>query len=160
MTPTHYLVLKHSIEIAAPPERIWEFFANLDKNYTLWHPEDHITFKWTEGEPLEEGSRCYAEQYVRGKVTKYNSILTEIIPNRKIVFKFRFPISLVSPKIDWIIEPRGATSLFTAITYMRAGKIWSKIFKKGMKELIEEHDKHVGEEGINLKTLLEKNNDK
>ncbi|MFC1786805.1 SRPBCC family protein [Halobacteriota archaeon] len=148
--------LKHSIEINTTPKKIWEFFYNIEKNYTKWHPEDHILFKWTKGRPQEEGSTFYAEQYVMGELKKYKGTIVEIVPNKKIVSKFSFPISLISPKIEWLIEPKGSNSVFTAITYMRAGSLLSKIFKKGMKTLIEAHDKHVGEEGENLKKILEK----
>ena len=147
--------LRHSIEIETTPEKIWEFFVNLDKNYTIWHPEDHVLFKWTKGEPLKEGTTFYAKQYVKGKLTKYKGICAEIIPNRKIVFKFAFPISLVSPKVEWQIEPKGSSCIFTAITYMRFGKFFQKMFKKHIKDNIKLHDKHVGAEGTNLKKILE-----
>lgn len=152
------LVLKDSIEIKARPEKIWGFFANLEKNYTTWHPKDHVLFKWTKGKPMEVGSKIYAEQYVRGKITKYKGIVAEAVPNRKIVFRWSFPISLVSPKIEWLIEKKGPNSVFTAITYMRCGKLFQKLFKKGTKDLIAAHDKHVEVEGKNLKKILEKGN--
>lgn len=150
------LLLKHSIDINTTPEKIWEFFKNLEKNYTTWHPKDHIVFKWIKGNPLEEGSTCYAEQYVMGKPTKYKATLSEVIPNRKIVLKWSYPVSLLSPKVEWLIEPKGNKTTFTAITHMRAGYLFSKLFKKGMKNVITVHDKHVAEEGETLKKLLEK----
>jgi uncharacterized protein YndB with AHSA1/START domain len=149
------LLLRHSVDINTTPEKIWEFFKKLDTNYTIWHPKDHIVFKWTEGSPLEQGSRCYAEQYVNGKVTKYNAVLSEIIPNRKIVFKWSYPVSIVSPKVEWILEPIGNKTRFTAITHFRAGHLFKSVFKKGMEKLIHEHDKHVAFEGENLKKLME-----
>jgi hypothetical protein len=76
------LILKHSIEIETTPERIWDFFLDIEQNYTTWHPTDHIVFKWTKGNPLEKGSLCYAEQYVMGRVTTYNTVCEEIILNR------------------------------------------------------------------------------
>jgi len=36
-----------------------------------------------------------------------------------------------------------------------AGHLYKKLFKKGMKNLIKEHDRHVAEEGENLKKILE-----
>lgn len=147
--------LKHSIEIETTPEKIWEFFVNLDKNYTTWHPEDHILFKWTEGEPLKEGTAFYAKQYVKGKITKFKGSCVEIVPNRKIVFKFAFPISLVSPKVEWQIEPIGSNCIFTAISYMKFGRLFLTLFKKHMKDSIELHDRHVGAEGENLKKIME-----
>ena len=149
------LELSHTIEINTTPDTIWNFFKNLDTNYTTWHPKDHITFKWTSEKKLENGSTCYAEQYVNGKPTKYKATLTNIIPNRKIAFKWSYPISLISPKVEWLIEPTNSHTTFTAITHMRAGHLFKKLFKKGMEKLIEEHNRHVGEEGENLKKLLE-----
>ena len=149
------LLLSHSIEIKTSPEKIWDFFKNIEQNYTTWHSDDHVKFHWTKGKSLNEGSTIYSEQYVMGKITKYKGMVAEIIPNRKITFKFIYPVSLISPKIEWLIEPKGSNTVFTAITYMRAGHLYKKLFKKGMKNIIEAHDKHVAEEGENLKKILE-----
>ena len=148
------LELSHSIEIKTTPEKIWNFLKN-PENYTIWHPQDHIKVIWTEGKPFEIGSKFYSEQRVFGKVQKYNAKIQEIIPNRKIVFTFKFPVSLISPEIEWRIDPKGSNTVFTAISYLRAGYLLKKVFKKGMNKLIEEHNRHVGEEGENLKKLLE-----
>jgi hypothetical protein len=150
------LLLKDSIEIHTTPEKIWEFFVNLDKNYTTWHPQDHILFEWVEGNPLEQGSKFYAEQRVAGKPTQYNGIISEIVPYRKIVIQFAFPISLVSPKIVWLIEPKNSTTVFSAITYMRFGKLFSLFVRKHMETMIETHNKHTWAEAENLKKIMEK----
>ena len=151
-------VLKDAIDIRTSPEKIWEFFTNLEQNYKIWHPEDHVLFKWTKGEPLQEGSTFYAEQYVMGRKKKYRGTCTEIVQNRKIVYEFSFPVSLISPKIEWQIEPKGSYSVFTAITYMRFWRLFRVLFKKGMEKLGKVHEKHVGAEGENLKKILEKEN--
>ncbi len=158
MTLFKQSVIKDAIEIKTSPEKIWEFFTNLEQNYRKWHPEDHVLFRWTKGKPLQEKSTFYAEQYVMGKVKKYKGICAEIVPNRKIVFKFYFPISLVSPRVEWRIEPKGQNSVFTAITYMRFWRLFRVLFKKGMEKLRRVHDKHVGAEGENLKNILEGEN--
>ena len=93
------MILKDSIEIKTTPDRIWAFFANLEKNYKSWHPEDHVIFKWTKGNPMESGSSWYAEEVVHGKVFKLKGTIGEVIPNRKIVFKYSFPISLAAPRM-------------------------------------------------------------
>ena len=148
------LELSHSIEIKTTHEKIWNFLRNPD-NYTTWHPKDHIKMMWTEGKPFELGSKFYSEQLVFGKVQKYNGQIIELIPNRKVVFRFKFPVSLISPKIEWHTETKGENTVFTAISYIRAGHLYKKLFKKGMKNLITEHNRHVGEEGENLKKILE-----
>ena len=124
------LILKHSIEINTTPEKIWEFFVNLDKNYTTWHPEDHIVFRWTAGKPLEVGARFYSEQYAMGEIHTFKGYVSRIIPNREIEMRFAFPISIVTPRIEWLLEPEGSNTIFTAITYYRLGKLCQKLLKK------------------------------
>ena len=148
------LELSHSVEIKTTHEKIWNFLRNPD-NYTIWHPQDHIRMMWTDGKPFEVESKFYSEQLIFGKVQKYNGQIKEIIPNRKVIFTFKFPMSLISPKIVWYTETKGENTVFTAISYFRAGNLYKKIFKKGMKNLITEHNRHVGEEGENLKKILE-----
>jgi uncharacterized protein YndB with AHSA1/START domain len=156
------LVLTESIEIKTTPGKIWEFFTNLEKNYKTWHPEDHVIFQWTKGKPMEAGSNFYAEEYVLGKIKKFKGTISEVVPYRKIVFRYSFPLSLVSPGFEWQIEPKGSSSVFTAISYVRAERIMRTLVKyseyKGMETLIEVGKKHVKEEGENLKKILEKKN--
>ena len=149
------LILTDSIEIKTTPEKIWEFFTNLEKNYKAWHPKEHIVFKWTKGKPMESGSSWYGEEVVRGKVFKLKGTIGEVIPNKKIVFKYSFPISFVAPWFEWSIEPKGSISVFTARSYLRAGEFYLKYFKKEMEFKLEIHYQHVKEEGENLKKILE-----
>ena len=153
------LVLKDAIEIKTTPEKIWEFFYNLEQNYKTWHPEDHIIFQWTKGKPMEVGSNFYAEEFVMGKIKKFKGTIDEIIPNRKIVFKYSFPLFLVSPGFEWQIEPKGSNSVFTSISIVRCEKFMRKLLKyseyKGIETLIKVGKKHVKEQGENLKKILE-----
>jgi len=150
------LILKDSVEIKTTPEKIWDFFTNLEKNYRSWHPKDHILFEWTSGKPMETGSRWYGEELVMGRLFKLKGIIGEVIPNRKIVFKYSFPVSLLSPWFEWLIEPRGPNSVFTTRSYLRAGNFFRKIARKEMETKILMHNKHTREEGENLKKILEK----
>ncbi len=150
-------VMEDSTEIKTTPEKIWEFFINLDKNYKSWHPEDHIVFKWIKGKPMTTGSHYYGEEYMNERIKKFKGTIGEVIPNRKIVFNFTFPVTLVSPYFEWRIEPKGSNSVFTAITIIRCEKFYRKIMgKKGWDKLIATGKKHVKEEGENLKKILEK----
>ena len=158
MTLFKQLVLENSVEIKTSPEKIWEFFTNLEQNYPIWHPKDHILFRWVEGEPMRRGSHFYAEQYAMGKITKYKGIIGEVIPNRKIVFTLSFPLSLLSPKFEWRIDPKDKSSIFTDITYLNFVTLLRIFNKKGLENLIEVHEKHTGEERNNLKIILEKKN--
>jgi hypothetical protein len=149
------LILSDSIEIDTTPEKIWDFFANLEKNYKAWHPQDHILFKWTKGKPMEPGSKWYGEEVVRGKVFRLKGTIGAVIPCRKIMFKYSFPVSLAAPGFEWSIDPNGTRSVFTARSFLRAGDLFYKLSRKEMEEKIDLHNRHVKEEGENLKKILE-----
>jgi uncharacterized protein YndB with AHSA1/START domain len=148
-------ILKHSIEIKAPSEKIWDFFYNIEHNYKSWHPKDHILFKWTKGNPLEMGSTFYSEQKMGDEVEKLKGSCTEIIPNEKIVLKFDFPTSFMCPKIEWLIESNGKSSIFTALTYYKFGRLFLKFSKDKVDYILETSNKHMQEEGKNLKRIVE-----
>jgi len=150
------LELKDSIEIKTTPEKIWDFLINLEKNYKSLHPEDHILFKWTKGKPMELGSQFYGEEVMGGKVVKIKGFICEVVPNRKSVLKYSFPVSLVIAKGEMLIEPKGSSSVFTSISYLRAGNLSYKLSKKHMQKHVDIHKKHVREEVENLKAILEK----
>ena len=88
------IVLKDTVEINTTPDKIWEFWANVNKNYKAWHPEDHILFRWTEGRPMEEGSKIYAEETVGGKLLKLKVTCVDVAPSRKFTLKLPFSSSL------------------------------------------------------------------
>ncbi len=147
-------ILTDSIEIKAAPEEIWDFFKNLEKNYIDWHPDDHKKFVW-DGKPMQTGSKWYGEEMIHGHLFKLNGRIGEVIPFRKIVFKYSFPLSIVSPKFEWIITPTKTGSVFTANGYLNAGKLFSILGKKEMEWKIKATKKHTKEEGENLKKLIE-----
>lgn len=69
--------LKDSIEIKATPEKVFEWLVQRLKDkesYQAWHP-DHVDIRWIKGEPLQEGSILYAEEYLHGDL--HRLILTE-----------------------------------------------------------------------------------
>jgi uncharacterized protein YndB with AHSA1/START domain len=159
------LVLKDSIEIKTSPEKVWDFFYNLEKNYRKWHLKDHVLFKWTKGKPMETGSEWYGEEYLGGELKKAKGTIGEVVPYRKIVFEYAFPLSIASPGFEWLIEPKGSNSVFTAVSYIRAERIMRKLVTvfhhhdyKNMETLIAVGKKHVKEEGENLKKILESEN--
>ena len=145
------IVLKDTVEINTTPEKIWDFWANMDKNYKAWHPEDHILFRWTKGRPMEEGSTIYAEEVVGGQLLKGKVTCVGVVPNRKFALKLPFPRSLFC-KYEYLIEPRGENTAFTAYTYLK----YPGFAQKRIDSVIEVGEKHVREEGGNLKRILER----
>ncbi len=149
-------VLTDVVEINSPPEDIWNFFINLEKNYIDWHPEDHKMFKWI-GKPMESGTKWYAEEMVHGHLFKLKGTIGKVIPFNKIVFKYSFPISLVSPRFEWIVEDLNSTTSFTARSYLNAGGLFYKLAKKEMDWKMDATKKHTKQEGENLKKIMEGN---
>ncbi len=149
------LEMKESIEIKTTPEVIWDFFTHLEENYKSWHPEDHINFKWTGGNPMETGARWYGEEILQGELKKLRGKIGEVIPCRKIVFLYAFPLSLVSPGFEWYIEPKGPSSVFTMIGSIRWFEFYRLIARNHVDTGVEAGKKHIKEEGENLKRILE-----
>jgi hypothetical protein len=145
------IVSKDTVEINTTPEKIWGFWVNMDKNYKALHPEDHILFRWTRGRPMEEGSIIYAEETVGGKLIKGKATCVDVVPNRKFGLRPPFPKSLFL-KYEYLIEPRGANTSFTAYTYLK----YPGFARKRIQSAIEVGSKHIREEGENLKMILER----
>jgi hypothetical protein len=144
------ITLKDSIEIKTTPEKIFEWFRNLDKHYRSWHP-DHV--KWVnETGGLNEGDIVYYEEYIHGKLHKIRSKITKAEENKRIQFKNLFPMSILSPKGSFIIDSRGESCIFTATLSIRFGWLLSKLAKSRLGA----GKKHIKEEGENLKRLLER----
>ncbi len=143
-------ILEDTVEIKTTPEKIWEFWANMDKNYKAWHPQDHILFQWTKGQPMEEGSKVYAEETVGGKLLKLKVTCVDVVPYKKFSLRLPFP-DLLFASYKYVIEPRGDKTAFTAFTYLR----YPGFTRKRIAAVIEVGKKHVKEEGENSKKILE-----
>jgi hypothetical protein len=150
------MILLHEFDIKTSTQKIWDFLINIGKNYTVWHPTDHIVFRWTKGEPFVRGSKFYAEQYMIGEKVKYTGRITEGIPGEKITMKFSFPLSLITEKIEMIIEDHGSFSRFKHVTYMKFRFLSRTIFKKQNIKMLNDMDIHIKTEGGNMKSILEK----
>ena len=152
------LILKHSIEIRTTPEKIFEFLSTLidDKSYRSWHPDDHVALRWLKGSPWEEGSVIHAEEYIDGKLHKLRFIITRVVPNREIEY---IPVSRFrrryAPKYTFSVEPKDASCVFTAAVYVRVPLLPRLLAKKRVERGFSSVQKHMKEEGENLKRILE-----
>lgn len=144
-------VLTDSVEIIAPVEKVWEFFDHLDVNYKSWHEDSHVTCRWLKGRPHEEGSIAYFEEILDGKLSKIKAITIKVIKYRLVETKSPFPVSLIHTKGTYIFEPKGNSSVFTAINHFRI----PSLFNKKLLSLVDATEKHMKEEGENLKKIIE-----
>ena len=78
------ICLTNSIEIRRIPEKILGFFYSLVDyaSYRAWHPDDHVTMRWTKGSPWQEGSVIYAAEYIDRELHKLTFIVTKVVPDR------------------------------------------------------------------------------
>lgn len=150
--------LSDSIEVKAAPEEVFEWLVQRmrDKeSYQAWHP-DHVDIRWIKGEPLREGSILYAEEYLHGDLHKLKFRITRIVPGTLIEYRSLFPLSLLAPGNKFLIEPKDENScVFTASGSLRMPRWLFKKMHKKHEHKIEATERHMKEEGENLKKALE-----
>ena len=152
------IYIKDSVEIKTTPEKAFDFLVHLvdDESYRAWHPDDHVALRWIKGQPWEEGSVLYAEEYIHGKLHKLKFLITKVVPNREIEF-MPLPqlLRIYFPKNTFAIEPKGDTCVFTATGCLRVGRIVKILAKNKLEVGLASVKKHMKEEGENLKRILE-----
>jgi uncharacterized C2H2 Zn-finger protein len=151
----HYIV-ESITEIRTTPDKIWGFFYDLEDNYTRWHPECHNYWRWIKGTPLELGSKMDSEETIGGHKSRVRATVVTSVENRKVALKPVFPISFMCPKLEWVFEPKGDYTLFVARTHYKFGRIFLALQKKTVDEIISLTQKHMDEEGDNLKRILDR----
>jgi len=148
------IILKDTVEIKAPPEQIFKFFVHFKENFPAWHP-DHVECRYLTPGPLREDSVIYIEEYLHEKLHKLKLRITKIEPNSRIEYK-----TFMGTTGVFIVEPRGAETLFTAEMHVGTkiplvGELIDRIMRIFLSRQLEGINRHIAEEGQNLKRLLE-----
>jgi hypothetical protein len=152
------IVLTDSVEIGVAPEKVFDFFLQIvdDASYRAWHPADHVAFRWIKGNPWDEGSVAYAQEYLHGKLHKLKFRVSKVVPNREVVYT---PVSrllrIFFPENRFEIEHSGDGCIFTAKGHFRFGQIAKALAKRKLEVGLLSVRKHMKEEGENLKRILE-----
>jgi hypothetical protein len=138
--------------IAAPAERCWAFFEDMETNYTRWHP-DHRLFEWREGRGLAVGNVYHFEEVIAGKFLRKTTRITEVIPNRYFAFAMTNPVfRFFLPHLSFGFEPNEAGFVFRAELRLHGiGPLGRRLNKREFDAV----EVHMAEEGRNLKALLE-----
>jgi hypothetical protein len=155
------IVLTDSVEIAVPPEKVFEFLVGIvdDASYRAWHPDDHEAFRWIRGAPWEEGSVAYAEEYLHGRLHKLKFRVEKVVPHREIVYAPPSRIlRIFFPENRFEIRPSERGCIFTARGHFRFGRIAKALAKRKLEIGISSVRQHMKEEGENLKRILEGRN--
>ena len=102
--------IQRSIEIAAPPEKIWPFLVEPDKIlkwFTLLRK-----FEYTSEQRSGVGTPFYYEEKSGGQLMKLNYVVTEWVENEKLAFSVTSG-SLKKDDQVWSIEALPSGSRFT-----------------------------------------------
>ena len=151
--------LRDVIDIDAPVQRVYECLVQSLQNieaYKAWHPE-HESIEWLRGEPMENGLIVHIEEYLNGVLTGLTFRFVEVVPNRLIRYRVRFPLSMSAPENRFEFEAIGqGRCRFTAYGRIRM-PMW--LFLKShpahagkLKGTI----RHMKEEGESLKRMAER----
>lgn len=150
------MILKEQTFIKTTPEQIFNFFEEMDRHYTEWHP-DHVSFKWTKGRGLKPGVEFHFEEYIGGKLMKKTVRFTKIEPGRYIEFVPTWWLMRVfMPRLSFEIERQDNGCLFIAKIPIRTGPLGAWLNRREFSAV----KKHMAEEGENIKRLLEQNEKK
>ena len=103
--------------------------------------------RYLKGSPLKEDSIIYCEEYLHGKLHRFKFEIAKVEPNSRIDFK-----SGVGIAGAFMVEPRGANSLFTAEIYMGTkapllGKLLDRLMWVFLGSRLEAGRQHMKEEG-------------
>jgi uncharacterized protein YndB with AHSA1/START domain len=123
-----------SIEIAAPPEKIWPFLVEPDK-ILKWC----ITFKkfeYTSEQQIEAGTTFYLEEKAGGPFMKLNFIITELVKNERVAFNMTSGNFIKGYNQSWTVHNTPVGSRFTfmeevKLPYGIIGKIMEFFGKRG-----------------------------
>ena len=145
------MILEAETHIQADSEEVFSFFEEMEDNYERWHSE-HITFRWVEGEPLQEGSQSYFEEEIGGELLKKTVVYASVEPHRRIELR---PTSrlmrLFLPFIIFSFESEDDGCRFTQRIKIRTGPIGKRLNRDQFAAVYQ----HMYEEGENLKRIME-----
>jgi uncharacterized protein YndB with AHSA1/START domain len=103
--------IEKSIEIAAPPDRIWPFFIEPEK--VLQWSITFIKFQYAGDQQSGIGTPLYIEEKAGGPLMKINFEVTEWKENERLAFKMTSGAPLKSYEQIWTLSPIESGSKFT-----------------------------------------------
>ena len=140
-----------SIEVTAPPERIWPLLVEPD-NVLKWYPTLR-RFQYEEAGQRGAGARVYAEEKASGMVLKLHFVISDWVENRALSLHLASGSGVRAYDQRWTVEPLPAGSRFTFEEHVELpfGVLGSLIGKVGQRS----SEAHVREMLAKLKALAE-----
>mgnify|MGYP002261600911 CR=1 FL=1 len=143
--------VRRSVEIAAPPERIWPLLVEPD-NVLKWYPT-LSRFEYEDAEQRGQGARVYAEEKASGMLMKLHFVVTDWVENRTVALHMVSGTGVKGYDQTWRVEPLATGSRFTFEEHVELpyGVLGSLIGKVGQRS----SEAHVKEMLAELKVLAE-----
>jgi uncharacterized protein YndB with AHSA1/START domain len=140
-----------SVEIAAPPERIWPLLVEPD-NVLKWYPTLR-RFQYEDAEKRGLGARVYAEEKASGMLMKLHFEISDWVENRALSLHMTSGTGVKGYDQRWTVEPLPAGSSFTfeehvELPYGVLGRLLGKVGQRSS-------EGHVREMLAKLKALAE-----
>jgi uncharacterized protein YndB with AHSA1/START domain len=139
--------LTDTILVDAPASRVWDWLLRLADHYRAWHP-DHLGAEWVEGAPNRVGSILRATERLHGRPHALRVRVTDVRPGVRLAYRFLWPASLLARGGEFRLAPEGAGTRFSAAVDFR----W---FAAALRRRRAELERHLREEGVSLKRLVE-----
>jgi len=143
--------VQKSIEIAAPPEKIWPFLVEPEKilNWCITLEK----FEYTGEQRGGVGTPIYFEEKAAGRLMKLNFVVTEWVENERLAFSMTSGNFVKNYKQRWTVDATPSGSRFTfmeeiELPYGIIGKILG-LFARRRSEAV------IGEMLAKLKSLAE-----
>ena len=129
-----------SIEIAAPPEKIWPFLVEPDK--ILKWCITFLKFEYTSEQHSGAGTTFYLEEKAGGPLMKLNFRITEWIQNEKIAFSMTSGNFVKGYNQSWTVQAIPSGSKFTfmeevTLPFGIIGKIMGPVAQRGSEATVE-----------------------
>lgn len=146
--------LRDSIEIHTTARQVFTWLESMPKEYVSWHP-DHIACQVVHGSMLEVGSEIECEEYLHGKLHSLRLRVTKVVPNKRVEFAIErmgrgaFEVLTNNDIVRFVAE----LDIGTASPIF--GPLFDYIFSWFFHQRIEAMQRHMEEEGKNLKAILE-----
>ena len=145
------MILQDITHIRTTPERIFDFFREMEANYRAWHP-DHLGFRWVAGRELREGVVFAFEERIAGKLLKKRVGFTRVVPGRHLEFApTSWLVRLFLPRMLFRVEPEADGCRLTAEIHLRVGPLAARLQRRELGAV----RRHMREEGENMQRLLE-----
>lgn len=150
------LTIANSVEIDAGIEDVEKWLLDMGKHYIEMHPQDHVRWENLSG-TFEIGSILMAEEYLQGKLYKTKMRITGIERNSRIVTEYKsisLPYLILGTSGSEILEPSGNGG--TRYSYSVSFKLgWIMKLFDSITGAVAALQKHMQEEGVNMKRIIE-----